>query len=150
MTWPPPGMPGRAAPRLRSRPGRAGWDARAVVLGLLIAGGLSVADASSSRESIVISTVVLAPFVASMLSGPVETAIVAVVAVALALLSATWHHNFDTGAYHVRWAVVAVGGVVSFLVARARERTEQDRERFELLAAVAEVADGRLTLEETA
>lgn len=122
----------------------------AVCLGLLIAGGLAAVDASTSPHTIVISTAVLAPFVVSVLAGPRETAFVGAVAITLALVSGVWNHNFGAGAYDLGAVVVAVGAAISVLVARTRERTVRDRERFELLAAVAEVADGRLTLEETA
>jgi serine phosphatase RsbU (regulator of sigma subunit)/PAS domain-containing protein len=121
-----------------------------VALGLLIAGGLAAADASGGPHSIVIGTVVLAPFVVAVLTGPLETAVVAAVALTLAVVSGAWNHNFDSGAYYLRVVVVAVGGAISVLVAQTRERTLRDRRRFELLSAAADVADGRLTLEETA
>ena len=128
----------------------SGWRAGAVVIGLLIAGGLAAVDAASGPRTIVIGTVVLAPFVVSVLAGPRETVLVGAAALALAILSGLWNHNFDTGAYVLRCTVVAIGTAISVLVAGSREQTLQDRERFELLAAVAEVADGRLTLQETA
>jgi PAS domain S-box-containing protein len=130
--------------------GSAARRAGSVGFGLLIAGGLAAADVASGPGTIVIGTVVLAPLVVSVLTGPRETALVAALAFALAVLSGAWNHNFDTGAYWLRAVVVAVGGAISVLVAGSRELTLRDRERFELLAAVAEVADGRLTLEETA
>jgi PAS domain S-box-containing protein len=126
------------------------WRGAVVVLGLLIAGGLSLVDAMSGAKSIVIATVVLAPFVVSALAGPRETALVAAVAVTLAVVSGAWNHNFDAGAYYLRCVVVIAGGAVSVLASGARERTSRDRARFALLAALADVADGRLTLEETA
>jgi PAS domain S-box-containing protein len=124
--------------------------AGAVGLGLLIAGGLAAVDAASGPNTIVIGTVVLAPFVVSVLAGPHEAALVGAVAVVLAVLSAAWNHNLESGAYYLRCVVVVVGGAMSVLVAYTRERAVRDRERFELLAAVAGVSDGRLTLEETA
>jgi PAS domain S-box-containing protein len=143
-------MAGFTALRARLRGGSAARRAGALALGLLIAGGLAAADAASGRSTIVIATVVLAPFVVSVMAGPLETALVAGIVVALAVASGVWNHNFDSGAYYLRAAVVVVGGAISVLVARTRERTERDSERFELLAAVADVADGHLTLEETA
>lgn len=131
-------------------PGSAARRAAAVILGLAIAGGLAGVDAVGGPGTIVIGTVVLAPFVVSLLGGPRETALVAVVAVILAAVSAAWNHSFDTGAYYLRAAVVLLGGAVSVLGAGARQRITRDRVRFGLLADVADVADGRLTLEETA
>jgi PAS domain S-box-containing protein len=130
--------------------GAVAQRAGSVGIGLLIAGGLAAADASSGPRTIVIGTVVLAPFVVGVLTGPRETAVVAAVALALAVVSGVWNDNFDTGAYYLRVIVVAVGGAISVLVAQTQERSLRDRKRFELLAAVAGVADGRLTLEETA
>jgi serine phosphatase RsbU (regulator of sigma subunit)/PAS domain-containing protein len=98
---------------------------------------------------VVIGTVVLAPFVVSVLAGPRETALVGAIALALVTASAAWNHNFLDTAYLLRVVVVVAGGVVAGLASAARERTAVDRERFALLAAVAEVADGRLTLEQT-
>jgi PAS domain-containing protein len=46
--------------------------------------------------------------------------------------------------------VVLAGGVVPVLAATARERAARDRGRFALLADPATIADGRLTLEQTA
>ncbi|HWE11145.1 MAG TPA: SpoIIE family protein phosphatase [Solirubrobacteraceae bacterium] len=132
------------------RRGSAGRPTGAVALGVLIAGGLAAADGVSGQHAIVIGTVVLAPFVVSMLARPPETAAVAMVAVALVFVSGVWDHNFDSGAYYLRGGVVVVGGALSVLVALTRERTDRDSERFELLAAIADVADGRLTLEENA
>jgi PAS domain S-box-containing protein len=140
------GRAGPEAPVGRSGGRRAG----AVAVGLVIAGGLAAADTIGGPTTIVIGTVVLAPFVVSVLAGPRETMLVGGVAFALAVLSGVWNHNFDSGAYFLRTAVVAVGGAIAVLVARTRERTARDSERFELLVALADVADGRLTLEETA
>lgn len=131
-------------------PGSAARRAAAVILGLAIAGGLAGVDAVGGPGTIVIGTVVLAPFVVSLLSGPRETALVAIVAIALAVVSGAWNHSFGTGAYYLRAAVVLIGGAVSVLGAGARQRTTRDSLRFGLLADVADVADGQLTLEETA
>lgn len=119
-------------------------------IGLLVVAGLTAADVAGSPSSIVIGTLVLAPFIASVLAGPRETALVAVVAVCVGALSGIWNHNFGSADYYLRLVVLAVGGALSIQVARTRERTVRDSDRFALLAAVAEVADGRLTLEQTA
>jgi PAS domain S-box-containing protein len=145
----------RAAPNftLEARGGASSINvprALAVALGLAIAAGLALVDAVAGSRTILIGTVVLAPFVVSLLATERDTALVAAVALALALVSAAWNHNFSTAAFWLRVAVVLVGGIISVLAARARERTTLDRERFALLAAVAAVADGQHTLEESA
>jgi hypothetical protein len=143
-----------ASPGLRRPGGPAGSSAAERILpagiGLLIAGTLALFDALVTPGSVVIGTVVLAPFVVSVLGGPRETALVGAVATAIALVSAAWNGNFVDAAYVLRVVVVVVGGAVAVLASSGRERTARDRARFALLSAVAEVADGRLTLEETA
>ena len=124
--------------------------AGAVILGLVIASTLAAIDTSETPHSIVIGTVVLAPFIVSTIAGPRETAFVGGVAVVLAIVSGFWNDNFETGTYVLRASVVLVGSAISVLAASARERTTRDQARFALLADLAEVADGRLTLDETA
>jgi len=126
----------------------AGWGVGAVAVGLLMVGAVAAVDAASAPGSVVIS--VLVPFVVALVAGPRETAVVAAVAAVLAIVSGAWHHDFVTEAYYRRWIVVLVGGGLAVLAAAARERIARDRERFALLAGVAEVADGQLTVEQTA
>lgn len=133
-----------------SRP-RAGWrSAVVIVAGLLIVGVITAVDAHTGRDNVLIGMVVLAPLLVSAFVGPWETGVVAVVALVVAVVSGSWDHDFGTGTYFLCVVVVLVGGVVSVLAAAARERTVRDRSRFELLADVADIADGRLSLEETA
>jgi serine phosphatase RsbU (regulator of sigma subunit)/PAS domain-containing protein len=124
--------------------------AGAIILGLLIAGTLAAIDTTGQPHSIVIGTVVLAPFIVSTVAGPRETAFVGAVAFVLAVLSGLWNDNFETGAYYLRAAVVLVGAAISVLAASARERTSRDQARFALLSDLADVADGRRTLDQTA
>ena len=102
---------------LPSRPtphGPGDWRSAAVLIaGLAIIGGIALLDAKSGAASIVIGTVVLAPLLVSAVAGPLETAVVAAVALVVAVVSGAWHHNFGTGAYFLRWLVVLVGGGVS-------------------------------------
>ena len=141
---------------MRAGPG-PNWELRrsrlpgasAVAVGLLIAGGLAIVDAALPGNATVITTVVLAPFVVSVIGGWRETAFVALVAFVLAVVSPAWNHNLGSAAYYLRAIVVFAGGFVAVLVAGQRERITRDRSRFELLADIAGVADGRLTLEET-
>jgi PAS domain S-box-containing protein len=122
----------------------------AIILGLLIAGTLAAIDTTEQPHSIVIGTVVLAPFIVSTVAGPRETAFVGAIAFVLAVVSGFWNDNFETGAYYLRATVVLVGAAISVLAASARERTTRDQARFALLSDLADVADGRLTLDQTA
>ncbi|HET8980762.1 MAG TPA: SpoIIE family protein phosphatase [Solirubrobacteraceae bacterium] len=128
----------------------AGARGAAVVWGLLVAGGLAAVGTLVSPHNAVITTVVIAPFAVSLFAGWRETMVVAGVALALAMLSGVWTDNLDMAAYQLRSAVVFAGGAFAVVAAGARERTARDRLRFALLADVAGISDGRLTLEETA
>jgi hypothetical protein len=108
--------------RLPAR-GSLTWRIAAIALGLLIAGGLAVVDAASSpNDDILITTVVLAPLVVSVLGGPRETALVAAVAFIVVVVSGFWNHNFSTHSYYLRVGVVLAAGAVSVLGAAGRER----------------------------
>ena len=55
-----------------------------------------------------------------------------------------------TPTYFLQLALVIAGSAVALIAARSRTRSDVNRRRFRLLAGIAEVSDGRLTLEETA
>src|SRR5688500_12371401 len=95
-----------------------------VLLGLAVVGVLAGIDAASGRDTIVIGTVVLGPFLVSAFCGPRETASVAAVAIVLAAASAAWNHNVESGAYWLRLLVVVAGGGVSVVASRTRLRLE--------------------------
>jgi PAS domain S-box-containing protein len=135
---------------VRTAQGLAASRAGAAAAGLAIIGALAAVDAAGSPGTMIIGTVVLAPFVVSLLAGPRETAVVAAVALVVVVVSGVWNHNFDAGAYYLRVVVVLVGGAVAVVAAGARNRTTRDRVRFGLLSDLADVADGHLSLEETA
>ena len=71
--------------------------------------------------------------------------LVGAVAIVLCVLSAAWHENFGEVTYLYRLAVVSAVTALCVLLASGRWRVHRDRERFGLLAAVAEIADGTLT-----
>src|SRR4051794_10613795 len=121
-----------------------------VVLGVTVAAGLALVDARLGGEDIVIGTVVLGPLLCALLGTARDAAVVSVVATTLAAVSGFWNDNFDSGPYFLRLAVVALGGVIATLASARGQTIARDRSRFAVLAGIAGVADGTLTLEETA
>jgi PAS domain S-box-containing protein len=107
-----------AAARL-STPREVGpsWVATAIALATVAA--LTVLDAS--WDEVISSTVVIAPFIAALFASSRQTAFVAVVAAASALLSWIWNDNFGAADYLVRAGIVVLGGVFAVLAARTRE-----------------------------
>src|SRR5206468_2946533 len=65
------------------------------------------------------------------------------------VLSALWHDNFGAAAYIQRICVVGAVSALAVVAARGRARVHRDRERFSLLASIAEIADGTRNLEDT-
>jgi len=111
-----------AADRLSRRedPGRA-WAATALALTLVVA--LTVLDASWEEE--VSTTVAVAPFIAALFASTRQTALVAAVAVASAVLSGAWNDNFGAADYLLRAAITALAGAFAIAVARVREDTSR-------------------------
>ena len=77
------------------------------------------------------------------------SAIVGVVATLLIALSAAWNDDFGEAAYLQRLIVCVAITFIAAFAARNRQRTHRDRERFAVLAATAEIADGTRDLAPT-
>src|SRR3954453_4426905 len=91
----------------------------ATVAGLALVVGLTLLDALWDKNFP--SLVIIGPFLTSLRATPRQTAAVAALAAASALLSATWN-NSELGAdYWLRAAVVVAGGAIAVLAARRRE-----------------------------
>jgi PAS domain S-box-containing protein len=131
---------------LREPPERAWLGAAA---GLAIAAGLAALDAAWSADRIIIATVLIGPFLTALLAPVRLTAAVGAAAVAIILTSGSWNDNFGQDAYWLRAVVAVVAAGLAVLGAQARMRVAEDRRRFALLVALAEVGDGTETLEET-
>jgi serine phosphatase RsbU (regulator of sigma subunit)/PAS domain-containing protein len=123
--------------------------ALALAPGLSIAAALTIIDVWAAPPNAVIGIVVLAPILTALFASPRDVVLISVLAVALVAASATWHDNFGAVAYIQRICVVTAVGVLAVLAARGRGRVGRDRERFALLASVAEIADGTLSLRDT-
>jgi PAS domain S-box-containing protein len=119
------------------------------VLGLSVAAALALIDVWAQPPTAVVGFTLVAPLLTALLAAPREVAIVAVFSVTLVLLSALWRDNFGELVYVYRISLVTAAGVLAALLARSRSQVGRDRERFAVLSAVAEIADGTLSLEET-
>ena len=128
--------------RMRARPADARARFWATVGGLALVAALGGLDLAWGADRIISSTVVIAPLLTALFARPRETAVVAVAAFLVCVASPVWNDNFAEADYLLRTLVVAVGSGFAVLVAVGRERLTLGRERFVLLSAVAEVADG--------
>jgi PAS domain S-box-containing protein len=133
----------------RARLSPDGSRVLALAPGLSIAAALAIIDIWAQPSTAVIGMVVVAPLLTVLFGTPRDIALVGVLAVALVLASAIWHDNSGAVVYVYRTCVVVAVSVLAFLVARNRARVHRDRERFSLLASIAEIADGTRTLEDT-
>ena len=117
--------------------------------GVVLLAALGGLDAHWGNRDVISATVVIAPVFTALWASWRDTLFVAIAALAVALASATWHHNFDDNAYWLRAAVVAAGGWFAITAAGNRLSVARDSERLSLLAVLGEVGDGSRTLEQT-
>jgi PAS domain S-box-containing protein len=97
--------------------------------GLALIAALAVVDVASGPDQIVIATVAVGPLLTALFGNGRQTALVAVTAVLVAALSATWDHNFGDAAYVFRTLAVAFAAALAVLVAVGRERLIEGRRR---------------------
>jgi PAS domain S-box-containing protein len=121
----------------------------ALVPGLSIVLLLAVIDLWAQPPTAVIGIVVVAPLLTALIGSPRDVVVVGSIAVLLVVLSATWHDNFGAAVYIYRVVVVATASVLAWLAAHSHAQVRRDRGRFAVLAAVAEIADGRHSLADT-
>jgi PAS domain S-box-containing protein len=92
---------------------------------------------------------VLAPLVVALRGPPTETAVAGAGALAIAIVSGTWHGALGTGRWWVGLLLVTVGGLAAMAAAATRRRLERDALRLELLVELGDSASGA-TVDETA
>ena len=126
-------------------------DAQALALapGLTIVAALALIDILLQPSTAVVGTVLVAPLVTVLLGTARDVVLVGALATAFALASGIWHENFGDAVYAYRVGIVGAVSGLAMLVARGRSRVSRDRERFALLSAVAEIADGTRSLTDT-
>jgi PAS domain S-box-containing protein len=131
--------------RLPQRGGRA----LALAPGLTVAAGLIVIDIAAQPPTAVVGFIVVAPLLTALLGTARDVAIVGALSVLAVLLSGIWRHNFSELVYFYRFLIVAIVSVLAALIARSRAQIARDRERFAVLSAIAEIADGTRSLPDT-
>jgi PAS domain S-box-containing protein len=141
-------MARRRSPRA-SRPRLLFEHPGVLAAGFAIVAVLVAADIALGSESVLAGTVVAAPLVVAVLAGPAETLAVALAALTAAAVSGEWNNNFFDRGWWLGIAIVAGGGLFAVQTSIARRRAEIAMDRFELLVAVSDVADGSLSLTET-
>jgi PAS domain S-box-containing protein len=110
--------------------------AGALALALAFEAALAAIDASVSDRVVLTSAFVLAPFALAVTGRWRDVALVAGAAFALALASGWWNDYAGSADHVMRMTIVAVGGALAVLAARALGRAGSDRARMAVLAAV--------------
>jgi PAS domain S-box-containing protein len=120
---------------------------------LLVAGGLLLAalvalDILTPGPLALISTFLLAPVLVALAAGPLETGVLAALALALAAVAGTWDGVLGDARHLIACLVVAAAGALSVLAAAGRQSVERNLARLALLGRVDAAADGAGGLEE--
>jgi PAS domain S-box-containing protein len=117
--------------------------------GLALAALLTIIDMWAQPQTAVVGFVMVAPLLTALVSGPREVAAVAACSIAVVALSAIWRDNFGDAVWIYRVLLVAAAGLLAGLLARSHAQVGRDRQRFAVLSAVAEIANGTRSLEQT-
>jgi serine phosphatase RsbU (regulator of sigma subunit)/PAS domain-containing protein len=119
-----------------------------LAVSLLVVALLTMTDVAWGPDRVVLATIVLGPFLASLLCTVRQTLLVAAVAVGVALSSSGW--NDETFTHFIRQFVVLVGSAMAVVAAQRRAGLLAARGRLALLAALAETSSGQRPPAETA
>jgi PAS domain S-box-containing protein len=139
-----------SAQRAGAAVGRAhARDPWPLIGGVALCLALVAFDAALGRERNFSSAVVIAPFLTALWGTSRHTAAVAALALVTCVISPVWNGGLGSIEYFARVGVVLAGGAFAVIAASARSRLITGRARFALLAQVAELTEGAVTLEET-
>ena len=129
----------------------AGNRRRAIALptGFAIVAVLAAIDIGVGSPLVLVALVVFAPLICGLVGDPRDVVIVGIAATVVVAVSGIWNDNFFEGHYFQRLLVCAGVTVIAVLAARNHQRTDRDRERFAVLSAAAEIADGTRNLRDT-
>jgi PAS domain S-box-containing protein len=121
----------------------------AVLAGLALIGLVAGLDVAYGPTEVFITIVVVGPFLTALAAERRDVIMVGALAVAVTIASGWWNDSIATGAQAIRIVGVLGGAVLAVLSAQVRSRDLLAQRRLGLLAAVAEVADGELSLRVT-
>jgi PAS domain S-box-containing protein len=121
----------------------------ALASGLTIAGTLALVDLLAQPTTAVIGFVIIAPLLTSLVGTARDVMVVGAVAVTLAALSGIWRDNLGEGVHINRIVIATIVSGLAVLTARSRAQITSDRERFSVLSALADIADGTRSLKDT-
>ena len=110
---------------------------------------LTVLDVLVQPSAAIIGIVIVAPLLTMLFGATRDVALVGALAVVIVALSGAWHDNFGDALYLYRVGLVAAVAMLAVLAARSRARAGRGQARFAVLASVAEIADGTLSLQDT-
>ncbi|MGZ5320966.1 MAG: hypothetical protein ACXWFN_05875 [Solirubrobacterales bacterium] len=120
----------------------------ALAVVLAIEAALVLIDLALGKDEAISTAYVIGPFVAALITRASVTAVAGGIAVALALASG-FSSEGASGPDLVRAVIVLIGSCFAVFGAWLRERTARSVRRLEILAAIAEIADGSRPLQET-
>ena len=115
---------------------------RWVVIGVGLELVLAIIDIALGRNSILASSFLVPVLLVAVVDNGERAATVAIVGLGLALLSGAIGGYLLTGAHVYRLAVVIGASVLGVLAATLRTRAVVARDQIEMLAGIAEIADG--------
>jgi PAS domain S-box-containing protein len=121
-----------------------------LLVGCLIDAGVAVAGFLEGKHSVVFGATGLAPIVTATLAAPAETAFVALAAAGLVLASGAWEGTLGAWTFYIRFAAVALTGLLAVVVATQRQRREETHQRFELLTRMSRIGNSIETVQDTA
>jgi serine phosphatase RsbU (regulator of sigma subunit)/PAS domain-containing protein len=113
-----------------------------LLVSLTLVAGLTAVDALSGASRVVTATIVLGPFLASLLCTLRQTIFVAVVTIVVAAFSGLWMDGGGSLIHGVRQLVVFAGAGVSVIAAHRRARVSAARRRLRLLVELGEASNG--------
>ncbi len=119
-----------------------------MALGLSLELILFVVDLSRGHSSVLASSYLVPVLIVAVVENGERTAVIAVVAMALAIVSGILGGYFGAGAHIYRLGIVAGAGALGVIGATFRTRAIVARDQIEMLARIAELADAGSELED--
>jgi PAS domain S-box-containing protein len=141
-----------SSPKLGSHlnSGDSARSRRTVLLALAAIGVVLAVDVALGDRAVLAELLVAGPLIAATGATARQTAGVAILALAISIPAGLLSDAFGSGAHVTGMVVVAVGGVISMLIARLRTARERDAARLEVQYGVARALAESKSFEEAA